>query len=233
MLCVQESEIMMSRWKYRKWISSHFTAWIFLVSSEFCRFWSRRRLNAASAGSHPFLSSRARSCSYTPLFHNPSTLTCCLGLFKVIGSCPSSLLGQLGSEVSDLCLIGRNGMVIVALCCHSGDNKGRDFTVNSARAQKNVIYLSPRLWRFCAEALIILLWFFCWVKHLHLEALVIQSLWHNFYKNVSNHSEYRLGDVRWCVISLIAPGLWPLTSRPPLLGDRSISYGGSGCGVTA
>lgn len=139
-----------------------FTAWIFLVSSKFCRFWSRRRLNAASAGSHPFLSSRPRSCSSTPLFHNPSTLTCCLGLFNVIGSCPSSLLGQLGSEVSDLCLIGRNGMVIVALCCHSGDNKGRDFTVNSARAQKNVIYLSQRLWRFCAEALIILPWFFCW-----------------------------------------------------------------------
>lgn len=113
----------MSAWKCGKWISSHppglqHRFFLFSSSSSLhsrcCRPRSRHRLMLH------LHSSILRSHSPPPSFHYLlPPWTSCLGLFKVIGSCPSSPRGQLGSEVSDLFLIGWNGMVIVALCCHS------------------------------------------------------------------------------------------------------------------
>ncbi len=123
-------------WRCGTWISSHLpirlkysTDWVpvdvpfillvfFIPPFKVLQAPIKAQINAASAPIHssvPFS---------TPSFHYLlPPWTCCLGLFKVIGSCPSSSCGQLGSEVSDLFLIGLNGMVIVALCCYSVENK--------------------------------------------------------------------------------------------------------------
>lgn len=118
----------MSDWRCGKWISAQMESrWMCLPS-----FWSSSSLHSRCC-SHPWsrlrlmlhLHSSILWCLSTPpSFHYLlPPWTCCLRLFKVIGLCPSSPCGQLGPEVSDLFLIGWNGMVIVALCCHSAENK--------------------------------------------------------------------------------------------------------------
>lgn len=135
------------------------------LHSRCCRLWSRQRLMLHL---HPSI---LLSLSPPPSFHYLlPPWTCCLGLFKVIGSCPSSSCGQLGSEVSDLFLIGWNGMVIVALCWYSVENK--EVSVSKVCGHTFSI---PNIFYFHAERHILLQCFLCmrdiWFTMLYLTML--------------------------------------------------------------